>query len=464
MECRSRTGIPLHPSKNHIMKRFTHILIYILTISLSLALLYSCMDSKAHTQFYSAYDAHNIPELLERNAGLGSPEERQNSLNIYAGLKNELKKDHMNIDARLKLIQLFMLEARVGGEHGYYYPKALEQIEIILSFSPPKEDRFYALSLKSAILLSLHKFPQAMAVATEARELNPYNAQIHGALVDAFVELGDYKSAVETSDKMVSLRPDLRSYARVSYLREIHGDVEGAIEAMQRAVQAAYPGYEESAWCRLTLGNLYENYGRIEEARMQYEQILKERTDYPFAIAALGDLAAKEGKYEEAKELLEKASTFIPEFSFYESLIGVYAELGMEEKANSTLEEVLLMLEDDTEKGHNMGMEFARLYLEELKDYDKALSYALEEARSRPENIDINKLLAAIYYKKGQWELAQNHIEKAGITQSNDPEFLALKGLIMRENGDKEDAKQLLKKALDSNPFLPEIWLEEIEG
>lgn len=429
---------------------------------LSAYLFQACTDSKA--QFMSIGNSTDIPELLERNAGLGSAEERQNTLNVYASLKNKLSKDHLDIDSRLKLVQLFMLEARVGGEHGYYYPEALKQLDLILSFMPPKEDKFYALSLKSAILLSLHKFPLALAVAKEAKSLNPYNAQIHGALVDAYVEMGDYKKAVEMSDKMVSLRPDLRSYARVSYLREIHGEVEGAIEAMERAVEAAYPGYEESAWCKLTLGNLYETYGDLDKAKALYEEILKERSDYPFAIAALAGIAIKKEDWTQAKDLLEKACTFIPEVSFYQDLIGVYRELGMEEKARTTLNEVIVMLEDDTEKGHNMGMEFAKFYLAEIKDYDTALSYALEEARLRPDNIDVNLLLAEIYYKMNKSELAIEHIEKAAVSNSKNPELLCVMGLIYRDFGDKQTGEALLKEAQDSNPFLPEIWLEEMEG
>jgi hypothetical protein len=46
---------------------------------------------------------------------------------------------------------------------------------------------------------------------------------------------------------MMAIRPDLRSYSRVSYLREIFGDIPGAREAMLMAIQAGYPGQEETA-------------------------------------------------------------------------------------------------------------------------------------------------------------------------------------------------------------------------
>ena len=56
--------------------------------------------------------------------------------------------------------------------------------------------------------------------------------------MDALVELGEYDEAVRVSDQLQSLKPGLSSYSRVSYLRELHGDHAGAIEAMQMAANA----------------------------------------------------------------------------------------------------------------------------------------------------------------------------------------------------------------------------------
>jgi len=66
------------------------------------------------------------------------------------------------------------------------------------------------------------------------------------------VEMGNYTAAVENSDKMVSIRPDIRSYSRISYLREIYGDYPGSIEAMKMAVGAAYRD-EATEWSRVQL-------------------------------------------------------------------------------------------------------------------------------------------------------------------------------------------------------------------
>ena len=111
-------------------------------------------------------------------------------------------------------------------------------------------NNFEALTFKALIHLSQHHFTEGLEVAERAKKINPYNAFIHGILVDANVELGNYTAAVAAADKMISIRPDLRSYSRISYLREIHGDYKGAIEAMQLAVDAGVPGEEGTEWAR----------------------------------------------------------------------------------------------------------------------------------------------------------------------------------------------------------------------
>ena len=87
---------------------------------------------------------------------------------------------------------------------------------------------------------------------------------------------------------MISIRPDIRSYSRIAYLREIHGDIPGAIEAMKMAVDAGAPGDENTEWCRVQLGKLYEKTGKIKEAEMHYAIALNNRQNYPYALGRSG--------------------------------------------------------------------------------------------------------------------------------------------------------------------------------
>jgi tetratricopeptide (TPR) repeat protein len=249
-----------------------------------------------------------IPELLARSGKVGSEMEANKMFNTYKALKDDIESNPKDYASRLKMADLYIVEARATGNYGYYYPAAVKMIDVVLAENPEKsEDKFRALTSKAVIQLSYHKFEEARETGREALKLNPHNSRVYGILTDANVEMGDYQQAVVMADSMVAIRPDLRSYSRVSYLREIFGEVKGAQQAMKMAIKAGAPGHEETTWSHVTLGNLYENYGQLDSAKMQYEIALAEREGYPFALKGLASIEGKKGNNEEAIKLLKQA-------------------------------------------------------------------------------------------------------------------------------------------------------------
>lgn len=425
-------------------------------------LMTACQEVKTDKTILKASLAKtNYPELLDRSVAIQHGKEWDLVQNQYANALNSLRAKSTNHEAAIKMVQVFINEARVTGEHGHYYPAALEVLDNILTTNPTSADiQFQVKSLKASVLLSQHEFKEALEVAKEGVELYPYNAGIHGSLTDAYVELGDYKKAVLTADKMMSIRPDLRSYSRVSYLREIHGDIEGAIEAMELAVTAGYPGYEQTAWARLTLGNLYESQGELAKAEIAYATILQNRPNYAFATAALAGIAEKRGDLVKAEKLLQEACAIIPEVGFYTQLAAVYQNTDRPTEANELLKEIWVMLQEDVDSGHNMNLEYAQIYLDIVGDYDKALTYLLAEYKKRPKNIDVNKLLAITYYQKGDYQTAAKHTELASMTDAVDGALLLVKGLTAIQLGKELEGKQHIKIAFDNNAFLSNCLVE----
>ena len=153
-----------------------------------------------------------------------------------------------------------------------------------------------ALVGQGVLALARHDFPAALTWAERARAINPFRAAIVGIQVDALVELGRYEEAVAAAQEMVDLRPDLQSYSRVSYVRELHGDVEGAIEAMAAAVQAGGPGAESTAWTTVQLGHLYFNHGDLRAAQKAYRTAAQQRPGYAYAEAGLAKVDAARGR------------------------------------------------------------------------------------------------------------------------------------------------------------------------
>ncbi|MEO7768564.1 MAG: hypothetical protein ABIS01_14135, partial [Ferruginibacter sp.] len=157
-----------------------------------------------------------VYQLLDRKGLLAQTDEWINTQKSATKLMAAVKANPDDIKSKVALANLFILEARATGNYSYYDKAAMKYVNDVLVKEP---ENFDALTLKALLYLSQHHFADGLALAESAEKVNPYNAFIHGILVDGHVEMGHYDSAVASAERMMSIRPDLRSYARASYLR-----------------------------------------------------------------------------------------------------------------------------------------------------------------------------------------------------------------------------------------------------
>ena len=394
------------------------------------------------------------PLLDSKNISIGT-EEWKNVQKNFDELMKVIKTNPGDSNARISLSSLYIQEARVTGNYMYYDQAAMKYVNEVLEKNPMN---FQALTFKSLLYLSQHHFADGLALAEKAKEVNPYNAFVYGLLVDGNVETGNYKTAIEYADKMVSIRPDIRSYSRISYLREIHGDYPGAIEAMEMAVESGQPGDETTEWTRVQLGHLYENIGDLKDAGMQYNIALQNRASYAYALAGLGRISLADKNYQKAIEYYSAADSLVQDYSFKEELIDVYQLTGQKVKADAVSKIVIDAMNKDAESGknndnigHYADRELAYAYLK-INNYDKALEHAIAEYNRRPDNIDVNETVAWVYYKKGDFKKALPYIQIAMKTNSRNPTFLCRAGLIYAKSGDQVKAKTILQDVLKNNP------------
>lgn len=405
-----------------------------------------------------------IETLLDRKGPISTTTEWINTKAAIRTLQDDIRKNSNASNKKLMLALAYMQEARITGEHPHYYPLAHDLLDEVISSRPEENVLFEALVAKAVVQLSLHQFRKALNTANLALALDTTTASLYGVFCDAYVELGDYPKAILAADRMTSIRPDIRSYSRISYLREIHGDIEGAIEAMKEAVLSGLPGLEQTAWARITLGELYEKIGDLDHAQMQYKMALAERPQYPFAIGGLGRLEAKRKNYPKAIELLQQASSIIPEFSFEQELALLFKETGETNKAKTITEDLLEGMKEDQQAGHVVNLELANIHIDLTENIDDAYSFARKEYEERPANIEVCKTMAKILYWKNDLKEAQRLIERASRTRKQDAEIVGLKGLIMYKSGEKQTGIRLAKQALELDPFLSGAIAEEINS
>jgi tetratricopeptide (TPR) repeat protein len=378
----------------------------------------------------------------------------------------KIKNNPADIKSLAGLAAIYLQEARSSGNFSYYDKAAMNCVNAILR---KDASNFEALTFRAMIYLSQHHFAEGLKAATEIQKLYSYNAFVYGILLDANVELGNYKTAVENADKMVSIRPDIRSYSRISYLREIYGDIPGAIEAMKLAVDAGMPGTESTEWARVQVGKLYEQLGEVKYAEMYYLIALDNRPAYPYALAGLARIAVGKHDYQKAIQLYQHADSSSNDYSFKEALVEVYQLTGDKEQslavANSIIsgmEKAAKALANGDSSGHYADREMAYAYLD-IANYDKAMDHALLEYNRRPNNIDANETLAWVYYKKGDYKKAQLYINTALETDCKNPALLCQVGLIYAKAGDKANAKNYLQQALKNNPNISPLLKSEAQ-
>ena len=156
-------------------------------------------------------------------------------------------------------------------------------------------DDVLALVGLGGLQLGRHEFALALESGETAVEAFPDYAPAHGVVVDALVELGRYEEATTEVKRMVKLSADLPSLARLSYVRELHGDLPGALEAMRQAADSPGLAPENTAYVTALLGNLLVANGDPDAAKAAYETALDLVPNHAPSIAGLGRLAVGRG-------------------------------------------------------------------------------------------------------------------------------------------------------------------------
>ncbi|MEZ5015145.1 MAG: tetratricopeptide repeat protein [Chitinophagales bacterium] len=396
--------------------------IYFLCIAVWIS---SAACSRQHT------GAETIPAITDTRTVSGSPEESEKLLDAYDNAVAQIQSDPNLIKPYLTLANVFVMQSRLTGNNSYYDAAALQMCDHVIDRADGNNDLlFEAYTIESGVFMSMHQFTAALDVAQKAYAISQHNAQLLGALVDAHVELGQYTEAVKYADDMVNLRPDIRSYSRISYLRQIYGDNAGAIEAMKMAVESGVPGAESTEWARVTLGDLLLLTGDLQHAEECFTLALNLRENYPYAEAGLGRLEKAKKNYPAAIEHTENAIRIMSHVSFVEQLADLYALNGDAQKAKEIRRDVLseLLKGEKQQKnmdriGHNANRELALAYMQ-LEKYDQAMEYAQKDLAMRPDNIDANELAAWIAYLQDNIADAQKYADKMLATNTQNPNTL----------------------------------------
>lgn len=339
----------------------------------------------------------------------------------------------------------YMQKARETGDFGL---NARAETTLKRSLEIDPEDRS-ALILRATLLLTYHRFKEALEEARRAQVSGRESAELYGVMTDALVELGDYPSAVEAAQKMMDLRPDSASYSRASYLRALHGDLEGAIEAMVVAVKAANPRNPENAgWYRVHLGLDLMNAGRREEGERQFDIALETFPNYHLALAAKARARVAAGDLNGAIQFYRQAQERVPLPEVVIALGEIYSKLGRADEAKQQYE--LVDFIEREAGGATYSRQLALFWADHNMKLDEALKIMRRERITRAD-IYTSDALAWCLFKKGQLAEAKESIEQATRLGTSDARIFYHAGMIYDALADRQRAVKYLKLALDAD-------------
>jgi tetratricopeptide (TPR) repeat protein len=334
-----------------------------------------------------------------------------------------------------------------------YYGKAQGLLDRALAIAPGDAG---ALTERAALELSRHDFSAGLRDALAARRAAPDVAKPFGVLVDALVELGRYGPAARALQEMVDRRPDLAAYARISYFRELHGDLPGAIAAMRLAVSAGGGVPENTAYVQALLGDLEFARGRLGSAAAAYRQALGLVPDHPPAEAGLARVQAARGDLAGAGRRLSRLVQRLPLRQYIVALGETELAAGRTAAARRDLALVRAEQRLLAAAGVNTDVDLA-LFEADHGSPRRAVKLARAAWAAAPSVRSADALGWALT-RSGDPRGGARWARRALRLGSRDAMFLYHAGMAARAAGERPAARRWLTRALASNPRFSPLY------
>lgn len=306
---------------------------------------------------------------------------------------------------------------------------------------------------QAAVAYGRHSFERGLEFALRARELNPDKVSYYGLVGDGQLELGQYDAAVQSFQTMIDKKPELGSYNRVAYVRELYGDIDGARAALESAIAASSSNPVDVAYTQVELGKLHLRRD-LGKAEASFEQALRIVPDYPPALEGMGKVAFARQDYDKAQQYFQKAFDELPLSQYASALGDTYSAKGDIKKADAQYFLAQLAFDKSNTSGVNNDYELALFLTNRAKEPERALRLAQASVETRPNSFSYD-VLAWAQFHLGDYAAAKKNSQQA-LQLGKHPFFLYHAAMIAEKLGQKESAKIYLEKAFTVDHYLLE--------
>lgn len=340
----------------------------------------------------------------------------------------------------------YLQKVRETGDAGYY-ARAEEALDRALR----RDGRDPAAVVgMGQLALARHDFSAGLDWGRRARGLQPESIRPYPVVVDALVELGRYEDATRELQQMIDLEPNLAGYARASYLRELRGDLTGAVEAMRLAVSAGAGAPENVAYVQALLGTLQFDRGRLDDAERTHRLALAGFPGHAPAEAGLAEVEAAGGELDAAIDRYQALVARLPLPEYVIALGEAQLAAGRDEAAQETFALVEVQRRLLESNGVNSDAELA-LFEADHGDPARAVRVARRAWEAGPSVRSADALGWALT-RAGEADEGLRWARRALKLGWEDPTALYHAGMAARAADERDAAVAYLEAALKRNP------------
>jgi len=362
--------------------------------------------------------------------------------------ENAIQKNPKRAESYSDLAMALARRARETSD-ATYYAKADEALRKALELSP---SNFAAQKVHVWILLGQHEFARARQEAQTLNQRMPDDIQVYGFLTDANIELGHYAEAEKAAQWMLDIRPgNIGGLTRGAYLRELMGDLDGALELMTDAYQETPPGEsEDRAWILTQMAHLQLSSGHLDLAERLLKSALELYPGYHYALENLAQVRTAQQKHDDAVELLRRRNQKVPQPESVYALAEALERAGRQEEAEVIYAQFVDSARRQTELADNANRELVFYYADHAKNPTEALRIATLEYQRRQDVFTLDAYAWALY-ANGQFAAAQKQMDRALAYGTRNPKFFFHAGAIASKLKDRAKAAGFLEQSLELN-------------
>jgi tetratricopeptide (TPR) repeat protein len=326
-----------------------------------------------------------------------------------------------------------------------YYDRANDALKKSFAIAP---GNFEAEKINIWLLLGRHEFAKALAASEALNKKVPDDVQVYGFLVDANVELGKYEQAEKAAQWMLNLRPgNIPALTRAAFLRELFGDVEGALELMDMALQSTpLNETEDRAWILTQMAHLELSHGDRSSAESLLHSALETFPDYHYALARKAELRQVQKKFDEAATLLEQRFKAAPHAENLFDLSVALHRAGRRAEAARRFKEFENAALNESSSNDNANRELIFYYADCAHKPSEALRIATLEA-GRRQDVHTLDAYAWALYRAGRVAEADAVMKRVLTVGIRDARIFTHAGAIAANRNDVATARRYLREA-----------------